>query len=57
MAARKALRDVPGHVLVVGANLPMLIDFVFADQLSPSQAAQHALERGRSAMALIPGAK
>ena len=57
MAARKALRGVGDHVLVVGANLPMLIDFVFADQLPATEAARHALERGRAAMALIAGAK
>jgi len=57
MAARKALRGVADHVLVVGANLPMLIDFVFADQLPATEAARHALERGRAAMALIAGTK
>lgn len=55
MAARKVLRDRPDHVLVVGANLPMLIDFVFADQLPPADAARHALARGRAAMAAIGG--
>ena len=57
MAARKALRGNSDHLLVVGANLPMLIDFVFADQMSPIDAARHAFERGRSAMALIGATK
>jgi len=55
MAARKALRDHADHVLVVGANLPMLIDFVFADEVPATQAARHAVERGRSAIALTGG--
>jgi PTS system N-acetylgalactosamine-specific IIA component len=57
MAARKALRGEANHLLVVGANLPMLVDFVFADQMSPIDAARHAFERGRSAMALIGATK
>jgi PTS system N-acetylgalactosamine-specific IIA component len=56
MAARKALRDHADHVLVVGANLPMLIDFVFADKVPATEAARHALERGRAAIALTGGA-
>jgi len=55
MAARKVLRGREDLVLVVGANLPMLIDFVFADAMSPTDAARHAYERGRTAMALIGG--
>jgi mannose/fructose-specific phosphotransferase system component IIA len=53
MSARRVFRDVKDHVLIVGVNLPMLIDFVFADQMSPTDAARHAFERGRSAMSLI----
>ncbi|MEK7401380.1 MAG: hypothetical protein AABZ80_03360 [Gemmatimonadota bacterium] len=55
MAARKALRGMGDHVLVAGVNLPMLIDFVFGDQLSATDAARHAFERGRTAMSLIEG--
>ena len=55
MAARKVLRGRDDAVLVVGANLPMLVDFVFADKLSPADAARHALERGKAAMLLIGG--
>ena len=55
MAARKVLRGRDDVVLVVGANLPMLVDFVFADQLSPTDAARHALERGKAAIAAITG--
>lgn len=53
MAARKVLRGRDDAVLVVGANLPMLVDFVFADKLAPADAARHALERGKAAMAVI----
>jgi PTS system N-acetylgalactosamine-specific IIA component len=55
MAARKALRGIDDHVLVAGVNLPMLIDFVFADRLAPTEAARHAFERGRDAMSIIGG--
>jgi mannose/fructose-specific phosphotransferase system component IIA len=56
MSARRVFRDVSDHVLIVGVNLPMLIDFVFADQMPATDAARHAFERGRSAM-LISGDK
>ena len=55
MAARKALRDRPSVVLVVGANLPMLLDFVLSNSTSPRDAAQHAAERGRSAIVVHGG--
>jgi PTS system N-acetylgalactosamine-specific IIA component len=56
MAARKALRDHPRVVLVVGANLPMLLDFVLSSTANAGEAAQHAVERGRSAIAVYGGA-
>jgi mannose/fructose-specific phosphotransferase system component IIA len=37
-------------VLVAGANLPTLLDFVFAEGRSPSEAARHAAERGKAAI-------
>jgi PTS system N-acetylgalactosamine-specific IIA component len=55
MAARKALRDLPGVVLVVGTNLPMLLDFVLSNAGSPSDAAKHAAERGRAAIVVHGG--
>jgi mannose/fructose-specific phosphotransferase system component IIA len=55
MSARRVFRDVKDHVLIVGVNLPMLIDFVFADQMPAPDAARHAFERGRAAMSLIVG--
>ena len=55
MASRRVLRDRPDVLLVAGANLPMLLDFVFADKLSPIDAARHALERGREAITELGG--
>ena len=55
MSARRVFRDRKDAVLIVGVNLPMLIDFVFADQMTPVDAARHAFERGRAAMNLIGG--
>lgn len=56
MAARKAIRDLPQIVLVVGANLPMLLDFVLSNADSPAEAARHAADRGRSAIVVHEGA-
>ncbi len=53
MAARRVQRGQPDLLLVVGVNLPTLIDFVFADHMSPIDAARHALDRGRAAMVTI----
>src|SRR3954463_6827913 len=50
MAARKTLRDMPRGVLVVGATLPMLLDFVLSNAGSAIEAAKHAAERGRAAI-------
>jgi PTS system N-acetylgalactosamine-specific IIA component len=55
MAARKALRGRKDVLLVAGANLPMLLDFVFAENLPAIEAARHALDRGRAAMSAIGG--
>lgn len=53
MAARRLMRGVDDAVLVCGANLPTLLDFVMAEGLSPQDAAARALERGRSSMMMI----
>jgi len=52
MASRRILRGMDDAVLIAGANLPMLLDFVFAEGLSAPQAARHAAERGRAAVAV-----
>lgn len=53
MAARRLMRGIDGAVLICGANLPALLDFVMSEELPPEQAAARALERGRGAMMLV----
>src|SRR6476620_1568559 len=55
MAARKALRDMPNVVLVAGANLPMLLDFVLSNSEDSVVAARPAAERGRTAIVVHGG--
>jgi PTS system N-acetylgalactosamine-specific IIA component len=55
MASRRVLRDRPDVLLVAGANLPMLLDFAFADAVPAIEAARHALERGRAAITSLGG--
>ena len=55
MAARKLLHDRPDTVLVVGANLAVLLDFVLNHDASPVEAALHAAERGRAAIDVVGG--
>jgi PTS system N-acetylgalactosamine-specific IIA component len=55
MAARRVLREVPGAVLVAGANLPMLLDFVLSSEPDPVAAAMAAAERGRAAVSVHGG--
>lgn len=57
MATRRVLRDRPDVFLVAGANLPMLLDFVFADSVPAIDAARHALERGRAAITSVGGGR
>ena len=57
MAARRLTRSMPDVLLIAGANLPMLLDFVFADALPAVDAARHAMERGRAAISAIEGKK
>jgi len=52
MAARRLLRGYTDAVLVAGASLPMLLDFVFSDGTNPAGAARHAAERGRAAVSV-----
>jgi N-acetylgalactosamine PTS system EIIA component len=53
MAARRVLRGMTDAVVVCGTNLPLLLDFVFNDRALPAEAARHAAERGRAAIALV----
>jgi PTS system N-acetylgalactosamine-specific IIA component len=52
MAARRLLHGMDDAVLVAGANLPTLLDFVFAQGKDPVEAARHAAERGRGAISV-----
>ena len=50
LGARRLLRARPDLVLVTGTNLATLLDFVFHDELPPTEAALHAAEKGRTAI-------
>jgi PTS system N-acetylgalactosamine-specific IIA component len=52
MASRRILRGMDDAVLVAGANLPTLLDFVFSESRPAPEAAKHAAERGRAAIAV-----
>ena len=51
MASRRILRGMDDAVLIAGANLPTLLDFVFSEGRSAAEAARHAAERGKAAIA------
>ena len=53
MAARRILRGMDDAVLIAGANLPTLLDFVFAEHMQPIDAARHSAERGRAAITVV----
>jgi mannose/fructose-specific phosphotransferase system component IIA len=56
MAARRILRGADDTVLIAGVNLPTLLDFVFAEQMSAIDAARHSAERGRVAITVVGAA-
>jgi PTS system N-acetylgalactosamine-specific IIA component len=55
MAARKVIRELGSGVLVAGANLPMLLDFVMSANPDSRAAAAQAAERGRLAVSVHDG--
>jgi PTS system N-acetylgalactosamine-specific IIA component len=52
IAVRRIMRDTPGVILVTGANLATLLEFVFRTDEEPGDAARHAAEKGRGALAV-----
>ena len=54
MAARLTCRERPHRVIVCGANLPMLLDFVFNRSLSLPELVEHLLDRGKAAIRSVP---
>lgn len=50
IAARRILRDHGEVILVTGANVATLLDFLFHDDVSAREAARHAAERGRASL-------
>jgi PTS system N-acetylgalactosamine-specific IIA component len=50
IAVRRMMRDTPGIVLVTGANLATLLEFVFREEETPGDAARHAVEKGKIAL-------
>lgn len=55
MAARRVQRQMPGVVLVAGANLPMLLDFALSDVDDVAAAATRAAEKGRASVNVFGG--
>lgn len=55
MAARRVLRGMPDAVLVCGTNLPMLLEFAFADDQSPADAARRAIDRAHASITILEG--
>jgi mannose/fructose-specific phosphotransferase system component IIA len=55
MAARRVQREMPGVVLVAGANLPMLLDFALSTAADAGAAAMSAAEKGRVSVNVYGG--
>lgn len=53
IAARRVARDVPGMVVVTGANLSVLLSWALGGD-GDRAAAERAVERGRGAMVVLP---
>jgi PTS system N-acetylgalactosamine-specific IIA component len=56
MAARRLQRERPAVVLVTGTNLATLLDFVLHTDVPATEAARHAVDKGRSALVVTGGA-
>ena len=53
IAARRIVKDDPSIVLVSGVNLATLLDFVFNNAVSPTEAARTAAERGKASLIVV----
>jgi len=53
LAARRIVKEDPGVVLVSGVNLATLLDFVFNTEVSPTEAARSAAERGKASLIVV----
>lgn len=56
IAARRVIAARPHVVLVTGASLPLLLDFMSHEELPPAEAAAHAVERAVRSLTTVPGA-
>lgn len=53
LAARRVQRARPSLLVITGSNLAAVLDFVMHDGDDPGEAAEHAVEKGRAALALV----
>jgi PTS system N-acetylgalactosamine-specific IIA component len=53
LAARRIVKDDSSMVLVSGVNLATLLDFVFNTEVSPSEAARSAADRGKASLIVV----
>ncbi|HZO18977.1 MAG TPA: hypothetical protein VFB46_08330 [Gemmatimonadaceae bacterium] len=56
IAARRVLAGRPDMILVTGTSLPLLLDFMSHEELSPADAATHAVDRAVRSLTAVPGA-
>jgi PTS system N-acetylgalactosamine-specific IIA component len=57
IAARRVQAARPHVVLVTGASLPLLLDFMSHEELAPAEAAAHAVDRAVRSITAASGAK
>ena len=55
-AALRAAHQVPGSVLVMGANLPALLFFAMHEEMTAEEVAREAVKRGGAALKIYPDA-
>ena len=57
IAARRLMRGRSDIILVTGANLAALLDFVFHGEMPPADAARQAADRGRASVTVAGAAR